>query len=142
MKNIAKFKVGSNAFFKDIEGFVSHDCDILYIMDEWDLNGFSMFIKKKDTDMFLYPNKGLELIDDCIKQNDPITAGKFLVPEFCEYIGATINDIKRLEHLFLSLDNKHKYETYIYKCYVDNNGFWLTKTQLRNAFEIYKKYRD
>ena len=142
MKDIAKFTVGSNAFFKDIEGFVPHDNDMLYIMDEWDFEGRSAIIRKDDTDMLLYPDKGLGLIDDCTKQNDPLTAGKFLVPEFCNYIGATISDISVLSSLFDKMDDKHKYETYIFKCYLGNKDMFLTSEQLEKAYSLYKESRE
>ena len=141
MKDIYKITVGSEMFFKGIEGFSPHDHDILYIMDEWSFPGTSAMIRKEDTDIFLYPDKGIELINDCIKQNDPITAGKFLVPEFCKYIGASISDITVLAPLFDRMDDKHKYETYIFNCYIQNNDMSLTPVQLDQAYTMYKEAR-
>ncbi len=141
MREVAQFIVGSEAFFGGMPGFTPHDHDILFIMDEWDYPGKSAIIRKDGKDMFLYPDKGLRLIDECVRQNDPFTAGKFLVPEFCEYIGATVSDIKPLCSLFERMDDKHRYETYIYKQYISNNGFFLTEEQLAEAFSIYLKAR-
>lgn len=134
--------VGSCAFFGKIIGFESKDKDYVHLMDGWFLNQCGAAVKIDGCDRFLYPNKGLELIDECLKQDDPITAGKFLVPEFCKYIGATIEDVKRLETLFYALDEKHRYETFIYECYVNNNGLWLTEEQRLKAYEIYKTARQ
>jgi len=140
-KEVAVFVVGSNAFFDGMDGFCSKDKDYVHLFDDWFPQPQALMLRKDSSDRFLYPNKGLELIDDCIRQNDPLTAGKFLVPEFCEYIGATLNDIKKLENLFFALDDKHKYETYIYECYIKNSGLWLTEKQRIKAFEIYRQYR-
>lgn len=137
----ASFVVGSWAFFGNVEGFNSKDKDILCLMDGWFFSQPALIFRNKGKDVFLYPDKGLQLIEDCIKQNDPLTAGKFLVPEFCEYIGATLEDIKRLETLFYALDEKHRYATFIYECYAKNGGLWLTESQKTEAYEIYKKPR-
>lgn len=64
-------------------------------------------------------------------------AGKFLVPEFANYIGLTIDDLKILEPMFRNMDEKHKYEEVIYDAYVSNNAFILTNEQRKKAFEIY-----
>lgn len=141
VRDVANFVVGSRCFFGGVDGFVSKDTDILYLMEGWCFSSEGARIRENGVDKILYPNKGLELIDDCIRQNDPITAGKFLVPEFCKYIGATIEDVKRLETLFYALDEKHRYETFIYECYVNNNGLWLTEEQRLKAYEIYKTER-
>lgn len=138
----AVFCVGSCAFFGKIIGFESKDKDYVHLMDGWFLNQCGVAVKIDGCDRFLYPNKGLALIDDCLKQDDPLTAGKFLVPEFCEYIGATLDDIKRLKPLFERIDEKHRYETFIYECYVKNNGLWLTEEQRLKAYEIYKTARQ
>lgn len=68
--------------------------------------------------------------------------GKFLVPEFCEYIGFTIDDLKLFEDLFDKLDDKHKYEKCIYDSYMKNKCFNLTEEQKNECYEIYKKYRN
>ena len=36
--------------------------------------------------------------------------GKFLVPEFCNEIGMTLEDLFKLKPLCEKLDDKHKYE--------------------------------
>lgn len=76
-----------------------------------------------------------------LESGDPLPVGKFIIPEFLEYIKAGIEDIKVLEPVFMSLDSKHRYELYIFKCYIDNGKFALEKPQLENAFGIYKVAR-
>lgn len=136
------FLVGSNYFFGEIDGFNGKDSDYLHLIDGWFLNQSSALFRDQNVDRFLYPNIGIQLVKECLKEDEPYTAGKFLVPEFCEYIGATIEDVKRLEHLFYALDEKHRYETFIYECYVKNNGLWLTEEQRLKAYEIYKTARQ
>ena len=68
--------------------------------------------------------------------------GKFLVPEFAEYIGLTIDDLKKLDSMFEELDEKHQYEVLIYNSYIDNNGFFLTDEQRDEAYRVYKEARS
>lgn len=64
--------------------------------------------------------------------------GKFLVPAFVEAIGFTIENLKRLQPLVDSLDDKHKYEKVIYDSYIENGEFKLTDEQLQKAYLEYK----
>lgn len=134
--------VGSNVFFKDIEGFTSKDIDILEFVD--DPTDF------KNVRQFKFPNKCVfqwrkmpidELIDMTVSRNFPMEIGKFLVPEFIKEFKLSIDDLKRLEPIIAKLDDKHKYEEVIYNSYIKNNAFYLTDKQLKNAYEIYLKYR-
>ena len=61
---------------------------------------------------------------------------------FIKELGITIEDLKRLEPLLECLDEKHKYERIIYFSYIENNDFYLTETQLDQAYKIYKLYRQ
>ena len=134
--------VGSNVFFKDIEGFTSKDIDILEFVD--DPTDF------KNVRQFKFPNKCVfqwrkmpidELIDMTVSRNFPMEIGKFLVPEFIKEFKLSIDDLKRLEPIIAKLDDKHKYEEVIYNSYIKNNAFYLTDKQLKNAYELYVKYR-
>ena len=82
-----------------------------------------------------------ELIDITLFRNFPMEIGKFLVPEFIKEFKLSIDDLKRLEPIIIKLDDKHKYEEVIYNSYIENNAFYLTDKQLKNAYEIYLKYR-
>jgi hypothetical protein len=40
------------------------------------------------------------------------------------------------------MDEKHSYEKIIYNAYLENGAFFITKKQLNEAYEEYKKYRQ
>lgn len=134
--------VGSTVFFKDIDGFVSKDTDVLELVD----NPTSF----KHVRQIKFPNKCVfqwkrmnpqEFIDATLKHNVPMAIGKFLIPEFVKEIGFTIEHLKQLQPLVDKLDDKHKYEKVIYDAYIQNNDFYLTNDQLLNSYNEYKKYR-
>lgn len=134
--------VGSNAFFRNIDGFVSKDIDILELIDK--PIGFKIFRQIKFPNKCVFQWKRMspqEFIDITIKNNTPMEVGKFLVPEFNNEIGFTIDDLKQLDLLFNKLDDKHLYEKIIYDSYIENNQFILTDIQLQKAYEEYLKYR-
>lgn len=135
-----RFIVGSNAFFKDIDGFKAHDKDVLVLIDnpidfkiqrQIRLNGNCIFEWKRMT-----PKEYIDYHKTC---ECGMFIGKFLVPEFVKEIGFTINDLKELECLLDKLDDKHFYEKIIYEYYIENNDFYLTDEQLKNVYKIYKK---
>ena len=68
-------------------------------------------------------------------------AGKFLIPEFNEFIGFTIEDLKSILHVFENMDDKHSYEKIIANAYIENGGFFLKDRQRYNAYLEYKKKR-
>ena len=68
--------------------------------------------------------------------------GKFLIPEYAEYIGLTIDDLKKIHNLTDCLDPKHLYEKIIYDSYIENNGFYLKDEQRNKAYEEYKRERS
>lgn len=134
--------VGSNVFFKDIEGFTSKDIDILEFVD----NPTDF----KNVRQFKFPHKCVfqwrkmpidELIDITLFRNFPMEIGKFLVPEFIKEFKLSIDDLKRLEPIISKLDDKHKYEEVIYNAYLENNDFVLTDEQIQEAYRVYNKPR-
>ena len=135
--------VGSNVFFKDIEGFTSKDTDILEFVDNpTDFKNVRQF-KFPDKCVFQWRKMPInELIDVTLSRNFPMEIGKFLVPEFIKEFELSIDDLKRLEPIINKLDDKHKYEEVIYNSYIKNNAFYLTDKQLKNAYKIYLKYRN
>ncbi len=144
MKELIRFPIGSKYFFKNMEGYTSKDNDILIIMDNWVLSKTNTLNLKdeKNNDIFFFKNLNKEeFINDTIKSRVTMRGGKFLIKEFNEYIGFTINDLKKLNNVFQKMDEKHLYEKYIYECYIINNKFELTDKQLNEAYRIYKKYR-
>lgn len=143
MKKIAyNMLVGSNVFFRKIEGFTSKDTDILELVDN--PIGFKNVrqIKFKNKCVFQWRKMPInELIDITLSRNFPMEIGKFLVPEFIELFNLSISDLKKLQPLVDMLDDKHKYEEIIYNSYIENNNFYLSDEQLKNAYNVYKKYR-
>ena len=134
--------VGSNVFFKDIEGFTSKDIDILELVDN--PTGFKnvRHFKFKNKCVFQWRKMPInELIDITLSRNLPMEIGKFLVPEFIKEFNLSINDLKRLYPLVIKLDDRHKYEEVIYNSYIENNDFNLTNEQIKEAYKIYLKYR-
>lgn len=135
--------VGSNVFFKDIDGFNSKDVDILELIDN--PIGFknNRWIKFPHKDVFQWRRMPIkEFIEITLSNNIPLEIGKFLVPEFIKEFNLSINDLKKLQPLIENLDDKHKYESVIYYSYLQNNDFYLTDEQLIEAYKIYIKYRE
>ena len=135
--------VGSNVFFKDIEGFTSKDIDILEFVDNpTDFKNVRQF-KFPDKCVFQWRKMPInELIDITLSRNFPMEIGKFLVPEFIKEFKLSIDDLKRLKPIITKLDDKHKYEEVIYNAYIENNDFILTDKQRQNALETYTMYRN
>lgn len=135
--------VGSNVFFKHIEGFKSKDIDILELIDN--PIGFknSRWAKFPTKCVFQWRRMPIdEFIEITLSNNVPIEVGKFIVPEFIEEYKLTLDDLKKLEPLFKNLDKKHEYEYLIFKSYIQNNGFYLTEDQLIDAYKNYIKNRE
>jgi hypothetical protein len=99
-----KFLVGSRNFFEDIDGFVSKDRDELWILKEPLFGKEKSFIfknKNKGKDLILYPPfSKTEFIKYDLEKNDKMKFGKYLVKEFAEYIGLTIEDLKNLKIIY------------------------------------------
>ena len=140
MKSIKQFKIGSSVFFNSFDDFCSSDNDELHIMDSFITSKTNVLnLKSEDKDIFFYRNMSKdEFIIDAIESNVPMRVGKFLVPEFCEYIGFTIQDYEQLEDMFNNLDTKHRYEKSIRDAYIQNNAFILTDEQRLSIYEEYK----
>lgn len=149
MESKNKFTIGSNYFFKDkFEDFESKDIDELVILDR-PLNIADKSIKvlnakMGDKDVFFYwPMNKDEFIKHTLDSEVAMKAGKFLVKEFAkDFLGMTIDDLKKLEEMFQNIDDKHTYEKYIYKSYIENNDWVMTEEQLNKAYEIYKAYKN
>ena len=137
---IKKIRIGSTVFFSSFSDFKSKDVDELCIISKPINNKNTGFcIKANKKDFILYPQLTKdEFIDIDLKVNDALKIGKYLVPEFIEYIGLTIDDLHKLKPLVDKLDSKHIYEKSIYNDYISNNSFNLTDKQLETAYNIYK----
>ena len=143
MKAIRKFIVGSYAFFGELPGYVPNDYDELHIMDEFIPNQTVLHLFDGKKDVIMVKNMTKEgYILDAVNSGVPMRAGKFLVPEFASYLGMDIMDLQLLDKCFIEMDEKHSYETMIYRFYLMNGGWWLTDKQRLMAFDEYKKKRN
>ena len=114
MKPIKQFQMGSTYFFSNYKDFKSKDYDDLCIMDTFIFPGCVMNAKLDGKDVFLFKNMPKQgYIDDLLNSGVNMKAGKFLIPEFNEYINFTIDDLKSILHIFENMDDKHTYEKII-----------------------------
>lgn len=94
------------------------------------------------TDEFRYkPKSADEFIDYTLELNVPMVIGKFLVKEFCEDFGITIDHIKKLKPLVDQMDDKHLYVKYIYERMIENASFEITEEDRLKAYDMYKKQK-
>lgn len=137
-----KILVGSRAFFSGMKGFHSKDQDYLILVDnpqgfswrrEQSIRGVCRFEYKKDTPA--------AMVAKTLEHGDAMLLGKFLVPQFAEAIGATVQDILPLEALLPKLDQKHQYEAVIFQAIKENKSFDLTDEQRAAAYEAYMQAR-
>ena len=136
--------MGSIVFFENMENFTPADYDELCIVNQLPpcVKQNSIRFKIKGKDVFFYNNLNKqEFINDTLSTNLPMKIGKFLVPEFANYIKLTIDDLKTLKPVIDKIDKKHAYEKVIYDAYIENNAFELTDEQRLNAYNEYKKER-
>jgi hypothetical protein len=142
LKPLKEIQIGSRAFFSKFPDFESKENDVLLIMDHLVRDQVCFRSKIKGADLFLYKNMTKqEWIDFTLRANVPMKAGSFLVPEFCEYIGFTVEELDLLKDLFENMDPFHTYETLIYRFYKQNGGFFMTDEQLEEVYSVYKSSR-
>lgn len=138
---MSRIIVGSRAFFQKMENFNPKDLDVVEIVEGYSFKHVRQF-RLRNKCVFQWKRMTAdEFVDATIERNIPMEMGKFLVPEFINEIGLTIEQLKRLQPLVESLDDMHKYEKVIYDAYVENNDFVLSDEQLNNAYNEYLKYR-
>jgi hypothetical protein len=139
---MSKILIGSRYFFSCYDDFVSKDIDELEIVETNEFEqirqitgqGRCLFLVKRHTNKDKY-------IDWALKSQSGLVIGKFLVPEFCEAIGFTIEDLPQLKPLINKLDDKHRYEEIIFNSYITNGSFTLTEKQREQVYKSYKNSR-
>ena len=141
-----EYIVGSNAFFAGMDGFSPKDNDRLILVNDASECGLPIIthseMRLKGNCYFFYKRLPKdEMIDNCIKSQDPIVVGKFLVPSVARNLGLTIDDLRRLEGTVTSLDEAHTYEKVIFHAYLENKDFVLTEEQRMEAFNTYNNNR-
>ena len=137
--------IGSRVFFSEYPDYIIHDWDELHLITvdnfQFNSNSLRMFMRGGKKDIVLYRDISKEeMLDDC--QKDPLKIGKFLVPEFIDYKGVTISDLKGIGDIFNRLDSKHQYLKFIWGSYIENGDFYLTDDQRLNAYNEYKRERS
>jgi hypothetical protein len=141
-----KILIGSQAFFKDVyEDYKSHDVDYICFVENPTLFKDFMNIRGKGEDMFFFRDMTKdEFIEYSIKhcEKTPMAAGKFLIPELADYLGITIEDLKKFETFFNEIDPRHSYEKVIYDAYITNGKFQIGKRQLNKAYKLYKENKS
>lgn len=142
---VKRFLIGSRAIFGGYKDFdhITTDTDILIIDDDPD---FDIEASTKNTEDGMHYVMWKELSkEELLKFHSVCYKGtfiqKFLVPEYIEYIGLTIEDLKQLGRLCNYLDDEHSYEKIVYNAYIENNGFYLTDEQKEAAYQEYKRKR-
>lgn len=137
-----KFLMGSQYFFSCYDDFTSKDIDEIQIIETNEFShvrqitgqGKCLFQLKK------YSSKE-EYINWDLQSGLGMTVGKYLIPEFCNEIGFTINDLLKVQSLVNKLDDKHIYEAIIFDSYIENGSFKLTNEQRQRAYKSYKESR-
>lgn len=135
--------MGSTYFFGRYPDFKSHDIDKFEIVDTAEFKEVRI-IRGMGKDLFQFRRQDTTqaYIDIALRSDLPMVVGKFLIPEFCDEIGFTIEDLPKIKPLIDKLDDKHKYEEIIYNAYLENGDFVLTQIQRDQAYENYKKTRN
>lgn len=134
--------MGSQYFFSSYEDFKSKDIDEIEIIET---NTFKYQRQLTGQGKCLFqlnkqPSKQ-DYINWALQSNLGMVIGKFLIPEFCNLINFSINDLIQLQPLIDKLDEKHLYEKIIYDSYIKNNAFILTPEQRQQAYNSYKESR-
>lgn len=137
-----KFLIGSQYFFSCYNDFKTKDVDELEIIDT---DSFQYMRQLTGQNKCLFQLKKYsskeEYIDWALKSQAGMVVGKFLIPEFCEAIDFTIEDLPRLQALVDRLDEKHEYEKVIFNSYIENGAFGLSDEQREKAYKSYKESR-
>ncbi len=137
-----KILVGSSVFFNEIEGFQSKDRDYVILVEKPVGYDFVRQTTSSKACIFEWRKMSPErFVEYSLRRGPAMQLGKFLVPEFVQEIGFTIEHLKALKPLAEKLDEKHKYEKVIYDSYIENGSFELTEEQRSKAYEQYKLAR-
>jgi hypothetical protein len=139
---MSKILMGSKYFFSCYPDFVGKDTDEIEIVDTTEFKHKRHLLGK---DRCLFVLKRQTTKDDYInldlKSSVGMVVGKYLVPEFCNEIGFTVEDLPKVKPLLDRLDIKHLYEKIIYDSYIENGSFTLTDEQRDRAYKSYRQSR-
>ena len=108
---MSKILMGSQYFFSCYEDFSSKDIDEIELVES---PTFQWHRQLTGQGKCLFQFRKLNCADDYISYAVQcklgMVIGKFLIPEFCDAIGMTIEDLPKLQPLIERLDDNHKYE--------------------------------
>lgn len=134
--------IGSTYFFKDYEGFKPKDRDYIQFTDKGIGFNFIRQVTMHSMCKFTMVRRPKEeIIEYSLDKAPAMALGKFLVPEFNNEIGFTIEDLETLRPLRDKLDAAHQYEAIIFDAYLENGAFILSDEQRDAAYESYKAAR-
>lgn len=139
-----RFTVGSQAFFSGYPDFIPGDLDEIVFEEAPKIYKDFMQFRDRDKNRCFFRWRLMtpdEFVEYTLHSGRSMELGKFLVPEVAEYLGFTIEHLKKLESISRGFDAKHKYETIVYDSYIQNGGFFLTEQQRDAAYEEYKSAR-
>lgn len=144
MKTLKKIKCGSSIFFNKFDDYVLKDVDWIVLVDKIPKDNPMWRVKIKDDDLMIFKigTTKQQYVDMVFNTKVSLKFGKFLIPEFVEYIGFKVDELKQFKDIVNNLDDNHKYQKIIYDSYLENNSFTLTDEQLNKAYTEYKKYRN
>lgn len=139
-----KIIIGSRAFFDGMPEFTSKDTNTLV----WTSNpkGFTNYRQTSISGQHIIEWRAMpksELLAHATRDKaNGLEFGKFIVPEFAELVGLTIDDLKRLRDYYANkINDKQRYQLAICDAYIVNNAFTLTDEQREEAYAIYVQAR-
>lgn len=136
-----RFLTGSALFFKDYSDYILHDLDYIEVVNSQ--NKFKKEMPHDGCDVWRYIKAtNEEYINYALQSKDSYELGTFLCPSFCRVFNISIEHLKKLESLKNNLWPEHEYLKIIYDSYIENNGFFLKKSQLDKAYKVYKECRN
>ena len=136
--------IGSRAFFEGMSEFTSKDTNTLVWSS--DPKGFTNYKQTSISGQCIVEYRAMtkdEIIKFALRDKaNGLEFGKFIVTEFAELIGLTIDDLKRLRDYYVKkIDDKQRYQLAICDAYIANNAFTLTDEQREEAYAIYSQAR-
>lgn len=136
--------IGSRAFFEGMPEFTPKDTDTLVWVA--DPKGFTNYRQTSISGQHIIEWRAMpksELLAYSMREKaNGLEFGKFIVTEFAELIGLTIDDLKQLRDYYVKkIDDKQRYQLAICDAYIANNAFTLTDEQREKAYAIYSQAR-
>lgn len=136
--------IGSRAFFDGMPEFAPKDTDtFVWVADP---KGFTHYRQTAISGQHIIEWRAMpkdELLKYSMRDKaNGLEFGKFIVPEFADLVGLTIDDLKRLrDHYADRIDANHRYQLVICEAYLDNGAFTLTDEQRETAYQAYRNER-